>query len=80
MLFPNPTDGHATLAFELPAEQPFTLRIFDLSGRMIYDQESMGAASWNEVPLQLDAIEPGLYIVDFRSGDFRSQQRLLLQR
>ena len=80
ILFPNPTSGEATMAFELPAEQAFSFRIFDTSGRMIYSREDIGFEGENILPLRMDDLAPGVYMVDFQSEHLKVQKRLVLQR
>ena len=68
------------MAFELPAEQAFSFRIFDTSGRMIYSREDIGVEGENLMPLQMGDLMPGIYLVDFQSDNLKVQKRLVLQR
>jgi Secretion system C-terminal sorting domain len=79
-VYPNPSSGEATMAFQLPAEQAFSFRIFDLAGRMVYRQEDLGVAGENVVPLHLNGLLPGVYLIDLQSDNQKLQQRLVLQR
>lgn len=78
VLFPNPTSGETTAAFALPADQAYLLRIFDLSGRLIYHREGDGEGENNE-PILLGGIAAGVYIVDFQSEGLKAQKRLVVQ-
>ena len=80
MIFPNPTSGEATMAFPLPAEQAFSFRIFDTSGRMIYSREDIGVEGENIMPLRMGDLAPGVYLIDFQSENWKVQKRLVLQR
>jgi hypothetical protein len=64
----------------LPAEQQFSYRLFDISGRMIYSQENMGIEGENVVPLRLENLTPGIYLIDFQSDTWKVQKRLVLQK
>ena len=79
-VYPNPSSGEATMAFQLPAEQAFSLRIFDLAGRMVYSQEDLGMEGENTVPLHLNNLVPGVYLIDFQSDNWKVQKRLVLQQ
>ena len=68
------------MAFELPAEQAFSFRIFDTSGRMIYSREDIGFEGENIMPFRMDDLAPGVYLVDFQSEHLKVQKRLVLQR
>ena len=78
-VYPNPTSGDVFIAFELPAEQPLMLRIFDLQGRMVLNQEVRGMEGENTLPLRLGGFAPGMYLLDFQSGGLNGQRRLVVQ-
>ncbi|HAD14288.1 MAG TPA: hypothetical protein DCF33_17850, partial [Saprospirales bacterium] len=80
LVYPNPTSGEAIMAFQLPGEQQFSYRLFDSSGRMIYSQENMGIEGENVVPLRLENLAPGIYMIDFQSDTWKVQKRLVLQK
>ncbi|MFN0214220.1 MAG: HYR domain-containing protein [Saprospiraceae bacterium] len=80
VVYPNPTNGEAMMAFQLPAEQAFSFRIFDTSGRMIYSREDLGMEGENFMPLRLEDIPSGVYLIDFHSDKWKVQKRLVLQR
>jgi len=80
LIYPNPTSGEATMAFELPSEQTFSFRIFDTAGRMIYNQEQFGIEGENILPLRMGDLAPGIYLIDFQSENWKVQKRLVLQR
>jgi len=80
LIYPNPTSGEATMAFELPAAQAFSFRIFDVSGRMIYHREDIGLEGENVMPLDLNGLAPGIYLIDFQSENWKVQKRLVISR
>ena len=72
--------GAATLAFQLPSEQAFSCRVFDLSGRMVYSQGGLGVVGENSLPMPMGGLVPGVYWVDFQSNNWKVQKKLVLQR
>ena len=78
-LFPNPTSGDATLAFELPEAQPFVVQVFDLTGRLVFHREYAGVAGENRESINLSGIAPGVYHVDLQSEGLKAQKRLVVQ-
>ncbi len=78
-VFPNPTSGEATVAFELPLEQAFVVRVFDMAGRLVYSRSDIGVVGENSQALSLGGIAAGVYIVDFQSDDLKAQKRLVVQ-
>jgi hypothetical protein len=80
IIFPNPTSGDVTMAFDLPAEQQFSFRIYDTSGRMVYSHQDYGIEGGNAMPLRMGDLVSGVYQIDFQSENLKVQKRLVLQR
>ena len=78
-LSPNPTAGDVQLGFQLPAEQTFVLRIFDLMGHLTVSQKSLGAAGENTVLLRQELFLPGVYIVHLQSEGARAVRQLIVR-
>ncbi|MBK6996398.1 MAG: HYR domain-containing protein [Lewinellaceae bacterium] len=78
-VFPNPTSGDVAVAFELLADQPVIIRVFDLQGRMILSHQDLGLEGENTYWLGLKGLTPGMYIVDFQSEGLKGQKRLVVQ-
>jgi hypothetical protein len=78
-VYPNPTTGDVSVAFELPAEQVVSIRVYDLQGRMILSRDDQGYEGINTLALRLEGIAAGLYLVDFQSADLKAQRRLMVQ-
>lgn len=79
-LFPNPGSEVTHAVFQLPLEQAFRIRVYDMAGRLVYEREGMGTAGENLEPLNLNGIAVGVYSVDFQSDGLKDQKRLLIQR
>ncbi len=78
-VFPNPTTGDVNLTFELPGEQTFIVRAFDLSGRLVYSHAATGVRGQNYLPVRFEGILPGIYLLDFQSETIKSITRLIVQ-
>ena len=78
-VFPNPTAGDATLAFDLPAGQPFTIRVLDMEGRILSDYKGAGLEGENRYRLHSANFSPGIYTVHFQSGSLSSRKKLVVQ-
>ena len=79
-VYPNPTVNKVMLEFELPTDQPYRLRLFDLTGRLLIYQEADGSAGENQLPLQLGDWPSGLYLLEVQTDTQKAQQRLVIQR
>ncbi|RTQ49015.1 T9SS type A sorting domain-containing protein [Hymenobacter gummosus] len=61
-LYPNPGPA-ATLRLQLPLPQQVTLRLTDMTGRLVQLRSVPLPAGVQEVPLRADELAPGLYLV-----------------
>jgi hypothetical protein len=78
-VYPNPTSGDVSVAFELPLEQQVRIRVFDLQGRLVLNREETGLEGDNTLQMHLGAFAPGVYILDFQSEGLKAQRRLMVQ-
>lgn len=73
-IYPNPTSGPATLTFTLPPGTPATVQIFNSYGQKVWEHQLPSVAE----NLQIDDLEPGLYLVTlFSNGQPIKTQKLL---
>jgi hypothetical protein len=63
---PNPTNGNATLRYDLPGYEQLTLTVSDLAGRTVLTKELSGSAQ--SVSLEINW-QPGVYVARIFSGD-----------
>lgn len=78
-VYPNPTAGDARVDFELAAAQQITLRVLDLTGRIVINQQLEGTAGSNKIRLEMGAMSNGVYVVEIQAGNFHGQKRLMVQ-
>ncbi|ARN78250.1 glycosyl hydrolase [Nonlabens spongiae] len=62
-IYPNPSSGAFNISWNSGSE--FTLKVFDLSGKMISEQSVSG----NATVLQLDHVSQGVYLLEISSGE-----------
>jgi len=82
---PNPFNPQTTIAFELPNEQAVSLRVFDLSGRLVrvlVDGEVYGQghseATWNGRDDSGRQVAAGMYFYRLGAGDYTETKRMAL--
>ena len=78
-VFPNPSVGEGTLAFELSKEQDYTVIVFDLSGKIVWTYQGTGSEGSNTLPIVLNQVPPAVYILDFQSENLKKQARWVIQ-
>ncbi len=61
--FPSPTKDQVTVQFTSLTEENVTIRVMDISGRLVLVQEYAADNGINEAILQLDGLQAGVYLV-----------------
>jgi hypothetical protein len=80
-VFPNPSNGAATVRLSLGDESPASLEVFDLAGRRVSRREVGGAPGEQVVPLSPDRhLSPGLYLVRLAQRQHSATARLIVTR
>ena len=64
----------------MPAEQAFSIRAYDMSGRLVLSHDGIGQEGMNAFPLNLTNFADGVYVVDFQSEGLNEQKRLVVQK
>lgn len=83
---PNPSYGTALIIFDMPRPGPATLKVFDVSGRvirtLIEGQQSAGrhSVAWKGEDEAGHFVGPGTYLVQFRAGDFIGTKKITVLR
>jgi len=72
-IFPNPTsDGQVQLMLDIPLSQKITIRILDLSGKVLLQNIIMADQGHNYVQLDISTLQKGLYFVEL-SGQYATE-------
>jgi hypothetical protein len=74
VLFPNPTNGSATLKF--PESVDINLKVYDLSGKVIQQVDDIQSDVYN---IDLSSAASGVYLVEGRAGELRFTRKLIKQ-
>jgi hypothetical protein len=81
LIYPNPASNDVTLEFSLEKNTFVTLRIMDVSGRMVssvINHEELKAGK-NKISANLKDIPPGAYLIDADLDGFRMTKKLIVQ-
>ncbi len=79
LIFPNPCSGICNLSLKKNYNTPISLQIFDLNGKMIYRKDNLFFSSLKET-IDLNALEPGMYFLNFSGDDIHESSKLLIQK
>ena len=83
---PNPSRSHAAIRYSLAAEGRVTLRMHDLTGRVVRTladgvlRPGRYNVNWNGHDDRGRELARGIYFCRFAAGDYRATEKLVLQR
>lgn len=76
LLYPNPVQNHATLAFSNPNNEVFSVTVYDITGRKVVSENQLTGTQYQ---LNAGKLEKGVYIVELAFKDRRNSTRLIVQ-
>ncbi|MQP63321.1 T9SS type A sorting domain-containing protein [Flavobacterium sp. LMO6] len=76
-LFPNPNNGTFNIQFT-PSSEKTNVVIFDVRGRVIFDQQYQNNGLFNE-SIQLDNVESGIYLVKIQDGSRKITKKIIVE-
>ena len=62
-VYPSPTNGNVTVQFNATEEEAVTIRVMDMTGRLVMQQVTEAVKDINELPLTLTGLQAGVYTV-----------------
>jgi flagellar hook assembly protein FlgD len=83
---PNPFYTETVIRYAIPVKSEASLRVYDLSGRLIatlVDREvesGMHVASWNGRDAAGSIVPAGVYLYRLAAGDYVAARKLILLR
>ena len=79
-VYPNPTKGNVNITFNASENEKFAIKITDMLGNLVSDQQITSAIGFNSFEVNLDKIAKGVYIVSVRSENINFEtQRLVVE-
>ena len=80
-IFPNPTQGQATLRFELPSAGSVSYNLVDMMGKEVIAGASVQyAAGLNDIQINTSQLAPGLYFYNLKVGNQVFSNKLVINR
>jgi hypothetical protein len=79
-IHPNPATDQINLYFTMTENEPVSIRIYDLTGRlvMVYDKGVLPAGT-ESVTIPIEQIKPGIYLIETSIGPGTQSQKLTIQ-
>jgi endonuclease I len=73
IVWPNPTESAANLTIDSPVEDVVSLGVYDLTGKLLYTVQSPVMVGSTTIPLDVDALTSGFYVVQVVGGTIREE-------
>jgi hypothetical protein len=79
VVFPNPTTSSTTVSFSLPQSERVSIKIFDMSGRLIaIVAETAFAAGQHQLNWNALNIRAGVYVLRLQTGNYSETRKLVV--
>jgi plastocyanin len=75
-IFPNPVSTNATIKTSLPSGKENQIRIFDLTGKCLYQKDNVSSIQY----LDLSGFSSGIYFVAIKSDDVYLERKLIVSK
>ena len=79
VVYPNPTNGKAMISFFSNHTSSFSLKVFDIIGRVIFNENLPVSIGYNSKEINLEKVVKGIYMVSIQEGNLTKSIRLIVQ-
>jgi endonuclease I len=79
IVWPNPSESEANLTIDAMQDDVVSLTIFDLTGKMLYMVQSPILAGSTTIPLEIEALPSGFYVVHVMGENIREDVKFRKQ-
>ncbi len=76
LVYPNPANTNTTLSFSNPANEVYSINVYDITGRKILSETQLNGTQYQ---LNTSKLEKGLYVIELMFKDKRNSSRLVIQ-
>jgi hypothetical protein len=67
-IYPNPTKGVLKIRFNSPDEQKITIKLYDVCGRLLHEENLLLNIGMNDIRMNLGPLSSGIYFVHISNG------------
>ena len=79
-IFPNPNDGRFTALIQCECKDNCSLDVFNMMGVKVFEIPSLNIESRMEVPIDLQILPDGIYIVIFQTSDQNIVRKIVINK
>lgn len=77
---PNPAVSFTDVSFTSPIGGDFTIKIFNMIGKEVYNQTSRGMAGMNTTRIDTENFTPGVYMISLENGGEIVTRRMIVSK
>lgn len=77
---PNPASDYTDVSFTTPIGGDFTIKLFNMIGKEVYQQTIRAMPGLNTNRIQLDECSPGVYMLSLENGSTVVTRRMIVSR
>jgi Secretion system C-terminal sorting domain len=74
---PNPTMSLTNITFDLPTDEDVTIRVMDLTGRLVFTQSYLALSGSNVLTLDLSTYASGTYSLELSTANHRATHKIV---
>ena len=78
-IYPVPNDGFFTASIGWPTDELFTIRIYNDSGRLIYEKHDIRVNGTTRQDINIQGAPSGMYVVKFISGTTQIMKKMIIK-
>jgi hypothetical protein len=78
-VYPNPANDEVTVVFSSDMEENYNIRLIDITGRIVLNQNNTSVVGENQYQMNLSEIAKGIYMVILQKGDAIMQTKIVVQ-
>lgn len=79
-VFPNPSNGVSTLTFENASKGELNIKIYDLQGRLVLEQDKLDFEGYYEEEINISGQPAGIYLVEMSLNGEKYTKELVIAR
>lgn len=77
-LYPNPSSGVFNITFRAESEEPITVEVLDLSGKVLYTRAYAATLGENQLTVELSQYMSGMYLVQLKQNGKVSTAKIMM--
>jgi len=78
-VYPNPASDMATITFNSDKEENYNLRLIDMTGRVVMNEDHTAVIGDNQYQMNLSELSKGIYMVVLQTSNGTLQKKIVVQ-